>query len=117
MTKTVTALYDSYSEASSAVSALEAAGVPDSAISIVANNSESWHRDDRHTNAAEDATGGAEAGAIVGGLGGLLTGLGLMAIPRRHVKFVAAGCGLVATVGRVSGLAPYRRRGPAVLSA
>ena len=40
MTKTVSALYDTYDAASSAVSALESAGVAHSDISIVANNSE-----------------------------------------------------------------------------
>jgi hypothetical protein len=104
MTKTVTALFDTYSEASSAVSALEAAGVPPSDISIVANNSENWHRDTRTTNAAEDATGGAEAGAIVGGLGGLLTGLGIMAIPGVG-PVVAAGWLVSTAVGAVAGAA------------
>jgi hypothetical protein len=104
MTKTVTALYDTYSEASSAVSALEAAGVPNADISIVANNSENWHRDTSTTNAAEDATGGAEAGIIVGGLGGLLTGLGLMAIPGVG-PVVAAGWLVSTAVGAVAGAA------------
>jgi hypothetical protein len=101
MTKTVTALYDTYSEASSAVSALEAAGIPDSDISIVANNSDNWHRE-THTNAAEDATGGAEAGAITGAVGGLLTGLGLIAIPGVG-PVVAAGWLVVTAVGAVAG--------------
>jgi hypothetical protein len=104
MTKTVTALYDTYSEAASAVSALEAAGIAHSDISIVANNSENWHRDARTTNAAEDATGGAEAGAIVGGLGGLLTGLGIMAIPGVG-PVVAAGWLVSTAVGAVAGAA------------
>lgn len=40
--------------------------------------------DERHgksTNAAEGAGTGAGIGAAVGGVGGLLTGLGIMAIP------------------------------------
>ena len=52
MTKTVSALYDTYDAARSAVSALETAGIPHSDISIVANNSESWHRADGESNAA-----------------------------------------------------------------
>jgi hypothetical protein len=104
MTKTVTALYDTYNEASSAVSALEAAGVSHTDISIVANNSDDWHRDTRTTAAAEDATGGAEAGAIVGGLGGLLTGLGIMAIPGVG-PVVAAGWLVSTAVGAVAGAA------------
>ena len=81
MTKTVSALYDTYSQASAAVNALEAAGVPHSDISIVANNSDNWHRDDRASDAGTGAGAGAGAGAAVGGVGGLLTGLGIMAIP------------------------------------
>jgi hypothetical protein len=103
MTKVVTALYDTYNQASSAVHAIVDAGVPQSEISIVANNSENWHRE-TGTAAAEDAAGGAEAGAIVGGLGGLLTGFGIMAIP--GVGPVVAAGWLVATVaGVVAGAA------------
>jgi hypothetical protein len=104
MTKTVSALFDTYSEASLAVSALEAGGIPHSDISIVANNSENWHSGDRTSNAAKDATGGAEAGAIVGGVGGLLTGLGVMAIPGVG-PVVAAGWLVATAVGAVAGAA------------
>jgi hypothetical protein len=103
MTKVVAALYDTYSQASSAVSALEAARIPDAEISIVANNSENWHRETT-TNAAEDATGGAEAGAITGAVGGLLTGLGIMAIPGVG-PVVAAGWLVATAVGAVAGAA------------
>src|ERR1019366_5385412 len=96
MTKTVSALYDTYDAARSAVSALEAAGIPHSDISIVANNSESWHRDDRESNAAD--------GAAVGGVGGLLTGLGMMAIPGVG-PVVAAGWLIATAVGAASGAA------------
>src|SRR6201982_1318501 len=81
MTQTVTALYDTYDSAVSAVNALEASGVPHSDISIVSNNVDNRFNKDRPTNAAEDAGKGAGIGAAVGGVGGLLTGLGLMAIP------------------------------------
>jgi hypothetical protein len=104
MTKSVTALYDTSSEAFSAVSALEAAGFAHSDISIVANNSENWHRDDGATNAAEDAADGAGAGAVVGGVGGLLTGLGIMAIPGLG-PVVAAGWLVATAVGVVAGAA------------
>ena len=104
MTKTVSALYDTYGAASSAVSALEAAGIPHSDISIVANNSESWHRDDRESNAAEGAGTGAAVGAAVGGVGGLLTGLGMMAIPGVG-PVVAAGWLIATAVGAATGAA------------
>jgi hypothetical protein len=101
MTKTVSALYDTYNEASSAVSALEAAGVPHSDISIVANNSENWHK---QSNAGTGAEAGAGAGAAVGGVGGLLTGLGIMAIPGVG-PVVAAGWLVATAVGAVAGAA------------
>jgi len=95
MTQTVTALYDTYDSAVSAVNALEASGVPHSDISIVSNNVDNRHSKDRPTNAAEDAGKGAGIGAAVGGVGGLLTGLGLLAIP--GVGPVVAAGWLVAT--------------------
>lgn len=104
MTKTVSALYDTYDAACSAVSALEAAGIPHSDISIVANNSENWHRDDHPSNAAEGAGTGAGVGAAVGGVGGLLTGLGIMAIPGVG-PVVAAGWLVATAVGAVAGAA------------
>ncbi len=102
MTKTISALYDTYDAASSAVGALEAAGVPHTDISIVANNAEDWHGADRPSEAAEDAGKGAGIGAAVGGVGGLLAGLGLMAIPGVG-PVVAAGWLAATAVGAVSG--------------
>lgn len=95
MTQTVTALYDTYDAAASAVNALEAAGIPHADISIVSNNVDNRYDKDRASNAAEDAGKGAGVGAAVGGIGGLLTGLGLMAIP--GVGPVVAAGWLVAT--------------------
>ena len=43
MTVTISRLYDSYADAQRAVSSLEAAGVPHSDLSIVANNSDDWY--------------------------------------------------------------------------
>ena len=104
MTKTVSALYDNYSAASSAVSTLESAGVAHSDISIVANNSENWHKGERGSEAAEDAGKGAGVGAALGGLGGLLTGLGLMAIPGVG-PVVAAGWLASTAAGALAGAA------------
>jgi heat induced stress protein YflT len=95
MTQTVTALYDTYDSAVSAVNALETSGIPQSDISIVSNNVDNRYDKDRSTNAAEDAGKGAGIGAAVGGVGGLLTGLGLLAIP--GVGPVVAAGWLVAT--------------------
>ncbi|MDB5595895.1 MAG: hypothetical protein JWM36_2856 [Hyphomicrobiales bacterium] len=104
MTRTVSALFDTYAAASSAVSALEAAGTPRSEISIVSNNSENWHKGDAASDAADDAGKGAGIGAAVGGLGGLLTGLGLMAIPGVG-PVVAAGWLASTAVGALAGAA------------
>lgn len=99
--KTITGLFDDYTDASSAVSALEAAGVSSNDISIVSNNA-----DDRHSNrqsgAATGAESGAGLGAVVGGAGGLLTGLGIMAIPGVG-PVVAAGWLAATAVGAVAG--------------
>ena len=100
--KTVTGLFDNYDDASDAVGELEASGVPHANISIVANNSDDWYEDGDTSKAAEDATGGAGVGAVIGGAGGLLTGLGLMAIPGVG-PVVAAGWLAATAVGAVGG--------------
>ena len=102
MTQTVTALYDTYDAAVSAVNDLEASGIPHGDISLVSNNVDHRYDNDHPTNAAADAGTGAGIGAAVGGVGGLLTGLGLLAIP--GVGPVVAGGWLIATaVGAAGG--------------
>jgi len=96
--KTVTGLFDDHADARSAVTELEAAGVPSKDISIVSHNAN--HRDDSESKAAEGAGTGAGIGAVVGGAGGLLTGLGLMAIP--GVGPVVAAGWLAATAAGVA---------------
>src|ERR1700731_5020850 len=91
MTQTVTALYDTYDSAASAVNALEASGIPHSDISIVSSNVDNRYSKDRPTNAVEDAGKGAGIGAAVGAVGGLLTGLGLLAIPGIGAAWGAGG--------------------------
>ena len=102
MTQTVTALYDTYDSAVSAVNALEASGIPHSDISIVSSNVENRYSKDRPTNAVEDAGKGAGIGAAVGGVGGLLTGLGLLAIPGIG-PVVAAGWLVATAAGAATG--------------
>lgn len=101
MTKTVTGLFDHYSDATSAVDLLKAAGISDSDISIVSNNSDGRHKDD-DSGAAEGAGTGAGIGAAVGGAGGLLTGLGIMAIPGVG-PVVAAGWLAATAAGALAG--------------
>ena len=89
MTVTISRLYDNHNDAQQAVRRLEAAGVPHSDISLVANNSDSWFNTDKKVDRdrdgvddrAEGAGKGAGIGAGVGGTAGLLAGLGLLAIP------------------------------------
>lgn len=109
MTRTVTGLFDNYSDASSAVDQLKAAGISDSDISIVSNNSDGHYKADDN-DAAEDAGAGAGIGAAVGGVGGLLTGLGILAIPgvgpvvaAGWLAATAAGAAAGAVVGGVAG--------------
>jgi hypothetical protein len=104
MTQTVTGLFDRYEDASAAVSHLEAIGIPHPDISIVANNVERWHEDDRTSEAPADAGIGAGIGAIAGGGAGLLAGLGIMAIPGVG-PVVAAGWLVATAVGAVAGAA------------
>jgi len=73
--KTISALFDNYDDARDAVAELEATGVPEQDLSIVASNSDNSFEDDDSSAAAEGAAGGAGIGAVVGGAGGLLTGL------------------------------------------
>jgi hypothetical protein len=104
MTTTVTGLYDSYPAAKPAVDALEAAGISSSDISVLANNGDGGIVDKNHTNAGADAGAGAGVGALVGGAGGLLAGLGMMAIPGVG-PVVAAGWLVATAVGAVGGAA------------
>jgi len=92
--KTVSRVYDTYSQARNAVAAVEAAGVPSSEISLVANKyvSEKYAR---VTDVSKAGTG-AGIGGVVGGGAGLLAGLGMLAIP---------GLGPVVAVGWLAALA------------
>lgn len=110
MTATISRLYDNYSDAQAAVTKLEAAGVPHSDISIVANNSDGWFdgKKDRDGDGVDDraeaAGTGAGVGAGIGGAAGLLAGLGLLAIPGLG-PVVAAGWLAATAVGAAAGAA------------
>jgi hypothetical protein len=98
--RTVTGLFDTYSDAEAAVANLEAAGISSNDISIVSNNGDGRYKDD--SDAAEGAGTGAGIGAGVGGAGGLLAGLGLLAIPGVG-PVVAAGWLAATAAGAVAG--------------
>jgi hypothetical protein len=97
--KTITRVYDTYAQARRVVDELRAAGVPEASISLVAN---------KHVSAAHDdvspAGTGAGVGAAIGGGAGLLTGLGIMAIPGVG-PVVAAGWLVSTLVGAAAGAA------------
>jgi hypothetical protein len=119
-TKTVTAMFDRYSDAAQAVSKLEAAGVNHSDISIVSNDAS--QRDAYSTTSTGSTMGGssttghdhdaketgagtgASVGTLVGGGAGLLAGLGLLAIPGLG-PVVAAGWLAATLVGAGAGAA------------
>src|SRR6201992_4217524 len=100
MTQTLTGLFDRYDDARRAVQDLEAAGVAHRDISLVANDVRGAHRDELDP-ATQDAGAGASIGAAVGGLGGLLAGLGLLAIP--GIGPVVAAGWLAATAAGAAG--------------
>lgn len=108
MTQTISAIFDQYSDATAAVSALEANGVSNSDISIIANNADGTHRHGvkdgvgEKSDAAADAGIGAGIGATLGGAGGLLAGLGIMAIPGVG-PVVAAGWLISTAAGAIAG--------------
>lgn len=111
MTTTISRLYDNYADAQQAVRNLEAAGVPSSEISIVANNGDNWYnaktvdRDRDGTDDRAEAAGtGAGIGAGVGGAAGLMAGLGMLAIPGVG-PVVAAGWLVATAAGAAAGAA------------
>lgn len=93
MTKTVTRLFDTHTEALAAANRLQEAGIDQDAISIVSNNADDWYGKrqmesdgsgslgDGDSDVAEGAGKGAATGGLLGGGAGLLAGLGLLAIP------------------------------------
>lgn len=120
MSKTITRLFDSHTEALNAVEGLERAGVDHNKISLVSNNADNWHAGHKHAggsggplgdrngggenDVADGAGKGATTGGLVGGGAGLLAGLGMLAIPGLG-PVVAAGWLVSTAVGAVVGAA------------
>jgi hypothetical protein len=114
MTKTITRLFDSYPDAANAVSDLERLGVPRDDLSIMANKRDHGDHDGMSgiadVNDDGDVSRGASTGAVLGGVGGLLAGLGLLAIPglgpivaAGWLASTAVGAGLGAAGGAATG--------------
>ncbi len=109
MTKTVTRLFDSHTQALAAIGDLKRAGIDDDRISLIASNADNWHdglrRDsdgDGESDAAEGAGKGATTGGLIGGGAGLMAGLGMLAIPGLG-PVVAAGWLVSTAVGAAIG--------------
>lgn len=98
----ISRLFDDYSNAARAVSELESAGLPADDISIVANNSEGWYREDGRPVAGDRAVAG-DRGVYRDRDGGGV-------IDRDHdgvddrTEGATAGAGIGATVGGIAGL-------------
>jgi hypothetical protein len=104
--KTITALFDDYEDAAKAVRALESAGFASDDISLVVSTYEDQVGETApaDTVSAEGAGTGAGIGALLGGAGGLLAGLGALAIPCIG-PVVAAGWLVSTALGAVAGAA------------
>ena len=121
-TRTIARLYDTHQTAAEVVRELEGAGIPDTDISLVANNRDNQYaaaapsrtstaeRADTESKAASGAGTGATTGAVLGGGAGLLAGLGMLAIPGVGPVVAAgwlvatlAGAGAGAAVGAAAG--------------
>lgn len=99
--QTITKVYDTYSKALSTIQDLESACIPTSAISVLANQDISV-RYSIENEPDTAAAPGAGIGAVVGGAAGLLTGLGIMAIPGLG-PVVAVGWLATTALGAVAG--------------
>lgn len=103
--KTVSRVYDTHAHACEAVAAMEAAGVPDKDISLVANKCVSAQYDDvDEVEEFPDAATGIGLGTALGGGAGLLAGLGILTIPGLG-PVVAAGWLASIAVGAAAGAA------------
>ena len=99
MAKTVIGLFDRMEEARHVVQALIDHGFPRDDISLVScRNDEGAYITERGDEQTRGAVIGAGAGAALGGLGGLLVGLGALAIPGVG-PIIAAGPLLTALAG------------------
>jgi hypothetical protein len=118
MTRTITRLYDSRTDALEAAHELERMGVDNDDISIIASNKDNWFdgksgvsgKHDRDTDGRDDRAEGAVKGAATGGIigagAGLLAGLGVLAIPGLGPVVAAGWLAATATgaaVGAVGG--------------
>lgn len=99
---TITGLFDDPEDAADARRDIEAFGISQNDIGLLAHGSEHAARDDDGSGAASGAGTGAGIGTVLGGGAGLLTGLGVMAIPGVG-PIVAAGWLAATLAGAAAG--------------
>jgi hypothetical protein len=103
--KTIVAMYDDVSNARQSIHELVQMGIDRNRISLIAGDREDRYATELDQDDAGDHIGGGVAtGAVVGGLGGLLLGLGALAIPGIG-PVIAAGPIVSALVGAGVGAA------------
>jgi hypothetical protein len=98
--RTLLALFDTRSDAIQAIEDLVARGVSRTDVSTLSNDSSGWYDEDSEEEAGAET--GAGLGAVAGGAGGLLAGLGILAIPGIG-ELVAAGWLLSTAAGAAAG--------------
>jgi len=99
--KTVVGTYDNVQTAYAVANDLISAGYSRNDISVIANDANSEYArytDANYVDSTDDVAKGAGIGAAIGGLGGLLVGLGALAIPGVG-PVIAAGPLLAALTG------------------
>jgi hypothetical protein len=104
MQRTISRIFDSRTQAEAAVRDLEAAGIPDRDISLIARHAGEDRSFGEKTEAGEGAGKGAATGGVIGAGAGLLAGLGILAIPGLG-PVVAAGWLASTAVGAIAGAA------------
>lgn len=112
MTKTIVGVYENLQRAQTVINDLIQAGFDRNQISLIANDADkryASHLNESDSGASGAATG-AGVGAAIGGLGGLLLGLGALAIPGVGPVIAAgplaaalAGAGIGAATGGIVG--------------
>lgn len=98
--RTLSGLFDTRADATQTIEDLVERGVPRSDISLLSNDSSGWYDEDSEEEAGAET--GAGLGAVAGGAGGLLMGLGILAIPGIG-ELVAAGWLLSTAAGAAAG--------------
>lgn len=108
--KRIVGIFNTEEKALRAIERLRADGYTDSEISVVTSNKESYDRLSRVVGdeivkdgeGADGAVAGMATGGVIGGIGGLLLGLGALAIPGVG-PIVAAGPIAAAITGALAG--------------